>query len=230
MSFVKDTVKGVTNAVGGVVDTITGAAAADASQDAASAQVDAANSNIAFQQSALDTIRGDLEPYRTSGASALSDVSSLISDPNKQLDYIQDNPFFKFLADDAQRRLFNNKAARGKVGTGGTALALQNSQMLLGDQLVGNQINRQMGIANLGQNAAAQTGAQTANTANAIGSSILGAGNAQAAGYIGEQNAYSDALSTGINTALGAGSIMALTGAPSFDFLGPSYSSFETYT
>lgn len=183
----------------------------DAPKEAAATQLAATEKNIAFQEESRDLARADLAPFAEQGVSALDRVSGLISDPNKQLDFIQDNPFFKFLADDAQSRLFNNQAARGKVGTGGTALALQNSQMLLGDQLVGNQVGRELSIANLGQASAAGQAAQTNASAGRVGESILGGGNATAAGIMGASNANTQGAGSVANLGLGIGSIVALS-------------------
>lgn len=59
----------------------------------------------------------------------------------------------------------------------------------------GNIYQRLSGIANLGQNAAANVGAQGVATGANIGANIVGAANAGAAGQIGAANAYSGALS-----------------------------------
>lgn len=62
-----------------------------------------------------------------------------------------------------------------------------------------NLYNRLIGVTGLGQSAAAGTGTLGAQTGANIGSNIIGAGNAQAAGTVGAANA----ISGGINTAVG---------------------------
>lgn len=59
----------------------------------------------------------------------------------------------------------------------------------------GNIYQRLSGIAGLGQNAAANVGAQGVATGGQIGANIVGAANAGAAGQIGAANAYGGALS-----------------------------------
>jgi hypothetical protein len=60
----------------------------------------------------------------------------------------------------------------------------------------GNIYNRLAGVAQLGQNAAANLGSQGTQLAGNIGQSVASAGAAQAAGQIGAANAYSGALSS----------------------------------
>lgn len=73
-----------------------------------------------------------------------------------------------------------------------------------------NTYNRLAGVSGLGQNAAAgvgnagiQTGANMANTAmtgsNMVGNNIMSAGAANAAGTMGQANAYSNAIGSGVN-------------------------------
>ena len=59
-----------------------------------------------------------------------------------------------------------------------------------------NAYNRLMGVAQLGENAAAQTGAYGTQTAQSIGNNTIQGGNAQAAGYLGAANA----LTNGVNS------------------------------
>jgi hypothetical protein len=60
----------------------------------------------------------------------------------------------------------------------------------------GNIYNRLMGLTQLGENSAANTGAQGTNLAGQIGQSVTNAGSAQAAGQVGQANAWSGALSS----------------------------------
>jgi hypothetical protein len=133
-----------------------------------------------------------------------------LTDPANQMQFIKDNPFYKLLADDAQSRLLKNQAARGKVGSGGTAEALQNSLLLLGSDLINNQFNQQnmaisntMGITTLGQNAAAGQGTATMNTANNIGDLTTQQGNVNAAGQVGAANATAQGINSAIDAATG---------------------------
>jgi hypothetical protein len=59
--------------------------------------------------------------------------------------------------------------------------------------------NRLAGVAGTGQTATNMTGQLGAGMANQVSSNQLGAGNAQAAGYIGGANAINNGVNTGIN-------------------------------
>lgn len=190
----------------GILGRITGSDnAAKAAKKAAKIQAKSAAEAIAFQRESRDLARSDLQPFRQAGQDQLSPLSSLISDPQAQLNFVQNNPFFNALADDAQSRLFSNQAARGKVGSGGTAQALQNSLLLLGQDLLNNNINQRFNIATMGQNAAAGQGTATIQSGNAISDLLTQQGNALAAGQVGAANANTQ----GINSLIQGGALAA---------------------
>lgn len=194
----------------GLLGKITGSdKAAKAAKKAAKIQAKSAAEAIAFQRESRDLARADLQPFRDAGISQLSGLSSLISDPNAQLDFVQNNPFFNALASDAQSRLFSNQAARGKVGSGGTAQALQNSLLLLGQDLLNNSINQRMNLATMGQNAAAGQGTATIQAGSTISDLFTQQGNALAAGQVGAANANTQGIQSLFNLGgtLGAAAI-----------------------
>lgn len=170
-----------------------------AAQTAANQQAAAADKAIAAQERALTQVRGDLQPFREAGVATAPALTTLVNDPTAQLNFIQNNPFYQSLAKDAKDKLFANQAARGKVGSGGTAEALQNSLLLLGNDLLNQDIQRKQNLTALGANAAAQTGTATQNTAQNVGGYLTDAGTARSAGTMGAFNAQTGA----INNALG---------------------------
>lgn len=173
-----------------IVDTITGGGqAASAARKGANAQVESADRAIAFQRESRDIARNDLMPYADLGKRNVSGLESLINDPNAQLKYVQENPFFKALTDQTTQTLLNNTSAKGKLASGGTAEALQNSLMLLGNNLVQQQISNKQNLVSMGQNAAAGQGNITMNAGNSIGDLYTQQGNARAAGLVGGANA-----------------------------------------
>ncbi|MDP3939176.1 MAG: tail fiber domain-containing protein [Deltaproteobacteria bacterium] len=204
-----------------ISDLFGGGDAADASKEAAGVQSAATQEATAFQREALATTRADLQPFRAAGEAGLpglsksvSSLSDLANDPNKQVSLVKDNPFFKLLADDAQSRLFANQAAKGKVGSGETAKALQNSLLLLGQDLLNQDVNRkntainqQFNLATLGANAAARQGTATANTASNISNLATEGANATAAGIVGAANAKTAATNSAINTGMSAAAL-----------------------
>jgi hypothetical protein len=141
----------------------------------------------ATTEAGVETGRSDLQPFTDAGLGSLGSIQNLLT-PEGQNDFINKNPFFDALKDDAQRRLFNNTSARGKIGSGGTAAALQNSFALLGNDLVGQEIDRNMGVLGIGANAA--TNQASISGAGALNLAELEArgGETQAAGILGLEN------------------------------------------
>lgn len=185
---------------------ITGQSAADASRQASLLQAQSGKDAIKAQKEALNKIRGDLSKFRKAGADMLPGLSELISDPNAQLNFVQNNPFFNAMAKQAKDSLFANQAARGKLGSGDTAAGLQDRLLLLGNSLLDNSINQRFNLATMGANAAAQTGTMTQNSGNSISDLLTGIGNAGAAGQIGVANAMGQGASnamTGLISGLG---------------------------
>lgn len=160
-----------------------------AAKKAASAQSAAADRAIEEQTKARLQAREDLEPFREVGSTDLEGLGKLVTDPQSQLDFIQNNPFFEALAKKSSDTLLGNQAAKGKVGSGGTAEELQNSLLLLGTDLVNQNINQRQNLATLGSNAASQQASTTLNTSTNIGDLLTQQGNAKASGIIGANNA-----------------------------------------
>ena len=192
----------------GFLDDLFGNTASDASQQAAGFQVNALN-NAINQSGQFETrARGDLEPFAAAGRDALPGLQGLIQDPNQQRDFIENNPFFDSLADNAQQRLFNNQAARGKVGSGETAKALQNSILLLGNDLRSQSVGERQNLANTGLDAAKNQAFVTASAGKNINDLITGIGDAQAAGAVGSANAQGAGAAQGLQAGLGIGNLL----------------------
>lgn len=174
------------NAIGGQISAKQSASAA---RQAASAQYESTQAALERQAEQDAKTRADLAPYREAGEATAPGLTKLVNDPNEQKNFIQSNPFYQSLAKDATDKLFANQAAKGKLGSGGTAEALQNSLLLLGNELLSSDVARKQTLVNTGQSAAAQTGVLgQAGTSNAT-DLITQGGNARAAGIIGANNA-----------------------------------------
>lgn len=173
---------------------------ADASEQAAETQAQATNLASIRQQEQFEQTREDLAPYRQAGREALPGLQNLVTDPNAQREFIQDNPFYETLADDAQSRIFENQAAKGKMGSGDTASALQDNLLKLGTDLLNQNISQRSNLVSMGQNAAAQTGQFGANAARSIADLRTQGANAQAAGTVGAANAWTGAVNNTMNT------------------------------
>lgn len=156
------------------------------------AALEAARQQAQGIQSGVKANTAALRPYTELGQQATSRINEIQSDP---AGYIKGNELYGSLAADAERRLLANQAAKGKVGSGGTAAALQEQLLNIGTGLVNTEIGNLQQQAGLGGNAAAQVGS-TQYSGN------VATGNANAAGTIGANNALTSTYQNQINTIL----------------------------
>jgi len=157
------------NPGGDILGGLTGQTGADAALEGARIQAGVSREGIEFQRESLERLIGLQQPFRQFGEqniqglqSAIGDTSNPLLDlfnqtasadpqnaafdrlqelntPQGQTDFITNNPFFDQLAGEAQNRLFSNAAARGKVGSGGTAAALQERLFGIGSGLLNQE-------------------------------------------------------------------------------------------
>lgn len=160
----------------------------------AGAQTGAAELREAETRAREDRERGiaRLEPSAEIQDRQLSDIDRLVSDPEAQKEFVTQNPFFTALADEAQRRLLSKEATRGKIASGGTAEALQNSILLLGEDLIGRRVERGRQI--VGTTPGARVAQANIDVGQAAATGLTGQGiaefatqeaNARAAGQVG---------------------------------------------
>ena len=198
---------------------------ANASSNAASAQAGAANNATAMQGQMFNTVMGNLQPYMGAGTNALNNLTSYLnpsatggpggapgllhtfgaSDLNANL-----APNYQFQLGQGMAQLSNQNAATGGAG-GGNAFAGEQAyaQNMAGSayqnafnnyQTNQNNIYSRLGnLAQLGQASSTGQASGAPLFASGMSNSIIGAGNAQAAGNIGVANA----LSGGLNNAAG---------------------------
>lgn len=205
--------------VAGIGASLLGASkASKAAKSAADTQAQSIDKATQVQRETAQQARADLQPFRQAGMDQIQPLQDLISqqqtlatDPNAQVSFVKDNPFFNLLAEDSQRRIFQNQAARGKVGSGETAEALQNSLLLLGQDFINNQLNQQQqsisnraGILNLGQSSAAGQANVTLGTGTNVSNLATQRGDVVAAGKVGSANAVTGGINNLIQTGLGA--------------------------
>lgn len=234
------------------VSSLFGGDQADAAKGAAGAQLAATERAIAsqekmfdksleFQKESRDTARADLEPFRSAGATDITGLAELVTNPQKQLEFIQNNPFFGAMAEKAKSDILGNAAAKGKVGSGGTAEALQNSLLLLGNDLINQDVNRRHNLAALGSNAAAgqatatqntagQVGSAYSDTSNTIASLITQGGDAVAAGKMGAANARTNAMNNLMNTGIAALSLCDHNAKEDIKEVGTLHNGLPVYT
>jgi hypothetical protein len=137
-------------AIGGIASYASAGEAADAQT---------AGANMAIRQ---------LQPYNQAGVGALNQLSSLTSgNPQAALEQL---PGYQFTLSQGLKSVQNSAAARGLGVSGAAQKGAASYATGLADSTFGNQFNRLMSLASLGENAAA-----------GVGNNAVGAGNAQAA-------------------------------------------------
>ena len=187
---------GAAIAAGGTL--LAGKMSANASKSASKAQIRAAR-EAREQQERLN------KPYLDLGTESIGGYQDILNDPRYNTfetlqsdpygaDYLSNNQLFQASIDNAGRQMGANSAASGKFGSGGMVDALFQNYLATGDQYYGNYLqrsdslgssayNRALMPVQMGQNAANFQGVNSANL-------ITGAGNAVAAGKIGQANAW----------------------------------------
>ena len=114
---------------------------------------DAQNQGVRFLTNNFEQAQKTLQPYKTSGDKGLTSLTDLTLNPQAQADLIKQNPFYNSLVNDAQSRLMKNQAARGKLGSGDTAKALQDEVLKIGSDLMERELNNRQSLANTGLSA-----------------------------------------------------------------------------
>lgn len=151
--------------------------------------------------------RSDLLPYNQAGQEATQQLSNRLTELTSPIVMdqatLEKTPGYQFNLQQGLKSTQNGAAARG-LGTSGAALKGAASYATgLADSTFQNQFNnantnqsnaynRLMGVASLGENAGAQTGAYGTQTAASVGANTIAGGNATAAGYTGAANAISN--------------------------------------
>ena len=190
---------------------VSGAASIYGANKAADTQTSAANAAIAAQQQMYQQTQKNLAPYRATGNYAAGQLQSqlpgLTAPINMDEATLQNTPGYQWNLQQGLKSVQNSAAARGLGESGAALKGASTFATGLADSTYQNQFNNAMankqfaynsliGTAGLGENAAAGTGAAATATGQGIASNIVGAGNAQAAGY----NAYG-AAGTGVGNA-----------------------------
>lgn len=109
--------------------------------------------------------------------------------------YLESLPGYKFVRDQGMQGVTNQMAAKGLGGASGAfGKGLARFVTGLANTTYGDQINRLMSAATMGQNAAVQTGSAGLNATSNAGSALLGGAAASAAGRIGSANQLAGGL------------------------------------
>jgi hypothetical protein len=150
------------------------------------------------------------EPFRQAGVNALPELIAASRYQPFDMEQFQQDPGYAFRMKEGLRALENTAAARGGLMSGNQMRGITRFGQELGSQEYGNAFNRYQAeraarlnplqsLTGMGQTTAANIAGQAGQFGQAMGTNIIGAGNARASGYMGAANALSNAVSQGLN-------------------------------
>ena len=179
---------------------VTGYMGAEAAGDAAAAQAGSAEAGIAEQRRQFNEIQKLLAPYVAAGQPALEQQQAFLGlqGPEAEraaIERIRGGETFQALAQQGEEAILQRASATGGLRGGNVQAALGQFRPALLSQLLDQQYSRLGGLTSLGQQSAARVGTagqeMGANVTNLLGQQ----GAAQAAGAIGQAQAYGQTIS-----------------------------------
>lgn len=176
---------GISNAVGGMGSSPVSGLSSIGNMLMTNEDAEAAEKAAKLQSNSINNALATQQPYQQLGTDAVNKINQIQADP---AGYIKNNEFYNTLASDAERRLLANEAAKGKVGSGGTAKALQDQLLMLGNGLVNQEIGRLQTQANTGQGSAAVASNLQTQQGDVNAAGVMGANNAYQKGYENQLN------------------------------------------
>jgi type II secretory pathway pseudopilin PulG len=187
---------GVGTLIGGGMSVLGGVIGGNAAAKAAKAQARAMREAINEMRRQFDETQSMLAPYRDVGEQSIRQYNRLMGLTGEAPDYslFERSPDYQFALQQGQQALERSAAARGALFSGNTGAALQQFGQGLASQQLGNYTNRLMQLMGMGQNSAAGTAAAGMGTAQSIADTLVGMGDARAAGIMGRANAWTNAL------------------------------------
>lgn len=172
---------------------ITAWAGSEGSKKASEAQMGASRQGNVLTRDMFNQIRGDLMPFVGGGTDAMGSLKDLMGLGGKTPDQIQaileKLPGYQFVKQQGMNAVQNRFGAMGQALSGPGMRGIADYVTGLADSTYGNQVNRLMGLTELGENAAAQTGSFGTAASSQMNQNLLFGGNAQAAGILGQYNA-----------------------------------------
>ena len=108
-----------------------------------------------FLTQGAESAQGFISPYAQLGQQGL-DNSAILTDPNAQFDFLQNNPLFQSALDNANQSTLGMAAARGRLSSGDTLSALSGNTLLAAQPLLAQQQNNVSSLLNFGSGIAGQ--------------------------------------------------------------------------
>ena len=146
----------------------------------ADAQGNAAQAGMDYTKGIYNDAQGNFQPYMDAGQNGLNGLNMLASG---NYSGFENSPDYLYARSQAQYGVDHSAAARGSLYSGGHNLDLANAMNGIASQNLGNYRNSLMGMANMGQNSAAQLGQIGTNAAAGVRNSNAMIGDAKATSY-----------------------------------------------
>jgi hypothetical protein len=183
---------------------VTAAAGLAGSYMQSQATKSAQSSANAAQAAAEERARTDLAPYNTQGQTALTGSADLLGlngpgAASTAMGNFQQSPGYQWSFDQGMRAVDAGAAAKGLLHSGATLKAEQTFGTGLADQEFSNYYNRLFSLANLGENAAAKTGANAVQTGQGIAGTDVSSGAQQSSIYGNDAKGLSGSVNTLFN-------------------------------
>jgi hypothetical protein len=216
-----DPVTGTIAAVATVGSSLIGS---KASRDASSAQQQAAAQASDVQRDIFERQVELQAPFREAGLAGQNRLMELLgiggtagapgygkyATAEFGADKFKTDPSYAFRMSEGMKALERSAAARGGLMSGATLKGIQRYGQDLASTEYQNAFNRYQAertgtlnpyqaLAGVAQSSANTLGQQAGALGQSLGSNIIGAGNAQASGYMGQANAITGGLGQGIN-------------------------------
>ena len=178
------------------------------------------------------------EPWRKAGEQALNKLIPLTDYTPFSMAQFQQDPGYGFRMSEGMKALERSAAARGGLMSGATLKGIQRYGQDLASQEYTNAFNRYQteraarlqplqSLAGVGQTTAQQIGQSGQQMASNVGEMMTSGAAARASGYVGQANALTGALSTGLNYYQGQQMLNALRSAAPAAAPATTYPSYQ---
>jgi hypothetical protein len=185
---------GVSAAVVAGGSLLSGYLGSQASANAADAMQQSAAMQAQVQRDIYNQTREDYAPWRQAGVSALGDLQSML-DPN--YDFTA-SPDYQWRFGQGVNALDKSAAAQGNLLSGRQLKAVTDFGQNIGAQEYNNRFNRLASLAGIGQSGVAGSAQAGQNYATGASNAYGNMGQARASGYLGQANAWGNAMNQGM--------------------------------
>jgi hypothetical protein len=190
---------------------VSGAMGSRAAGKAASTQAEAADRSAEVQREIFERQVELQQPWLKAGEEALNKLTPLATQYTPfGMQQFQADPGYQFRMSEGMKALERGAAARGGLLSGSTLRATQRFGQDLASQEYQNAFNRYgiererrlgplQSLAGVGQTTSQQLSSQAGQMGANVGNMMTSGAAARASGYVGQANALTSALGTGLN-------------------------------